>query len=198
MKNTPSFWRMRIGPLCTKSNAMNRLYCPRMMSLLAGVTLVLSMSAQPDRSEGPIGRDDVRERMEAMVVGFLTEKLELNAEQAQVFWPIFNAHKETKRVTERQEREARKALGSFDGESADEFSALLDALEAAEIKNAQIRAAFLREVSEAFDPDFAVRCVRTQKEFERMMREQLQGRMSPEDRRALGKMGRGPGRKQRR
>ena len=177
---------------------MNMVHCLSCVLLSAGLIFPSGLMAQTDPPTENRDRQVLRQRMEVLAVGFMTEELELDAETAQVFWPIFNAHKETKRVTERQEREARKALGSFDGESTDEFNALLDALEAAEIKNAQIRAAFLREVSEAFDPDFAVRCVRTQKEFERMMREQLQGRMSPEDRRALGKMGRGPGRKQRR
>ena len=37
------------------------------------------MMAQPDRPEGGPDREALRERMDAMVVGFLTEELELDA-----------------------------------------------------------------------------------------------------------------------
>jgi Spy/CpxP family protein refolding chaperone len=167
----------------------------RMTSLFAGLILVSSMLAQqPGRSEGRPDREAMRERMEAMAVGFLTEELELSADQAQVFWPIFNEHKKNKKAVQLREREARAALGGFEGGTQAEFIALLDALEAAEIESAQVRVAFLTEVAEAFDPGFAVRCVHAQEAFEQRMRSRFQKEMSSEDRRALGKMGRGPGR----
>lgn len=170
------------------------MFFARMTSLCAGLTVVLLMSAQPERAEGRPDREALRERMDAMAVGFLTEKLELNAEQAQVFWPIFNEHKEKKWTILLQEREARASLAAFDGGTQSEFIALLEAVESAEIDNARMRSAFLQDVSEAFDPGFAVRCVRAQKEFEQTMRSRFEERMSREDRKALGKMGRGPGR----
>jgi hypothetical protein len=132
--------------------------------------------------------------MDAMAVGFLTEELDLDAETAQVFWPIFNAHKAKKEAVEKKERDAKQALGSWDKGSDEEFSSLLKDLENAEIEAAQLRGGFLREIAEAFDPAFAVRCVKAQREFGRIVRERFQDRMSPEDRRAIGKMGRGPGR----
>ena len=45
--------------------------------------LLFAQTKQPDK-------EAMRSRMEAMTVGFLTEELELDAEKAQVFWPIFN------------------------------------------------------------------------------------------------------------
>lgn len=150
--------------------------------------------AQPDRPGGGPDREALRERMDAMTVGFLTEQLELDAETAQVFWPIFNAHKDKKEAVEQKERDAQKALATWDKGTDAEFNALLKDLENAEIQAAQLRAGFLREIAAAFDPAFAVRCVKAQREFGRIMRERFQERMSPEDRRALGKMGRGPGR----
>ena len=52
------------------------------------------MIAQRDVDQSSISREALRERMEVMAVGFLTEELELDAETAQDFWPMYNAHKE--------------------------------------------------------------------------------------------------------
>ncbi|MFM9028225.1 MAG: hypothetical protein ACKOQ6_09530, partial [Bacteroidota bacterium] len=56
-------------------------------SLLLGVTLV---SAQPDGP--PRGQDNRKERIEAMKVGFLTDKLQLTPDEAKVFWPIYDQY----------------------------------------------------------------------------------------------------------
>ena len=40
-----------------------------------------------------ISREASRQ-MEVMAVGFLTEELELDAETAQAFWPMYNTHKD--------------------------------------------------------------------------------------------------------
>lgn len=37
-------------------------------------------------------RADMREGLEAQKVAFITEELSLSAEEAQVFWPIYNKH----------------------------------------------------------------------------------------------------------
>ena len=65
--------------------------------------------------------------MEVMAVGFLTE-LELDAESARVFWPIYNAHKEELDHATRDLKEVQKDLNGFKGGSDDEFYGLLTAL----------------------------------------------------------------------
>ena len=162
--------------------------------LFVALWFSLQVSAQPNRPGTGPDREALRERMDAMAVGFLTEKLELDAETAQVFWPIFNAHKEKKEAVEKKERDAEKALAAWENGDNETFNALLKDLENAEIEAARLRGGFLREIAEAFDPAFAIRCVQAQREFGRMVRERFQERMSSEDRRAPGKMGRGPGR----
>lgn len=181
-------------------NDVTMINCPFPLALstfLLGLLFPSALLAQPDGRPGGMDRDALRERMEVMAVGFLTEELELDAESAQVFWPIYNAHKEELDRATRDVKEVQKDLHDFEGGSDDEFNGLLDRLEAAEVGLPGMRAQFLRDVSAEFGPEFAVRCIEAQKKFKEVVRQRMQQRMSEKDRRALGKMGRGPGRQRR-
>lgn len=170
---------------------MNRPFPMVLSTLMVGLLFSPTLVAQPDGRPGGMDREALRERMEVMAVGFLTEELELDAESAQVFWPIYNAHKEELDRATRDLKEVQKELNGFEGGSDDEFYGLLDRLEAAEVGLPGLRAQFLRDVSAEFGPDFAVRCIAAQKKFKDVVRQRMQQRMS-------GGKGRKPGGRQRR
>ena len=183
--------------LMNDMKTIKRPFAMTLSTLMVGLLLSPTLVAQPDGRPGGMDREALRERMEVMAVGFLTEELELDAESAQVFWPIYNAHKEELDRATSDLKEVQEDLNSFEGGSEDEFNGLLDRLEAAEVGLPGLRAQFLRDVSAEFGPDFAVRCVAAQKKFKEVVRQRMEQRMSDKDRRALGKMGRGPGRQRR-
>ena len=56
------------------------------VALLMFVTL--SVIAQPP----VMGDHDRKEKMEALKVGYLTKELELTADEAKVFWPVYNQY----------------------------------------------------------------------------------------------------------
>ena len=175
-------------------NDVTMINCPfplALSTLLLGLLFPSALLAQPDGRPGGMDREALRERMEVMAVGFLTEELELDAESAQVFWPIYNAHKEELDRATRDLKEVQEDLNSFEGGSEDEFNGLLDRLEAAEVGLPGLRAQFLRDVSAEFGPDFAARCIAAQKKFKEVVRQRMQQRMS-------GGKGRKPGGRQRR
>ena len=159
-------------------NIMNRPFPMALSTLLVGLLLSPTLSAQPDGRPGGVDREALRERMEVMAVGFLTEELELDAESAQVFWPIYNAHKEELDLASRELKAIQQDLNGFEGGSDDEFYGLLDRLEAADVRLPSLRAQFLRDVSAEFGPDFAVRCIEAQKRFKEAVRKRMQQRMS--------------------
>ena len=179
---------MATAVLTKKKNVMK---CSQNFSvLMLGLLLSPMLPAQPDS-------ETMRPKVEAMAVGFLTEELELDVEKAQVFWPIFNAHKELMEDLRDQKRKAQIELAASENVTMEQFNVLLEALEAVELEEVRLRSTFLKGMAEAFDPDFAVRCIYAQKAFQKEVRERFESRMSPEDRRAFGKMGRGPGRNRR-
>jgi hypothetical protein len=167
-------------------NIMNRPSLMVLSSLLMGLLFSSNLVAQPDGRPGGVDREALRERMEVMAVGFLTEELDLDAESAQVFWPIYNAHKEELDLASRELKAIQQDLNNFEGGSDDEFDGLLDRLEAAEFGLPQLRAQFLRDVSAEFGPDFAVRCIAAQKKFKEVVRKRMQQRMSGQNGRRLG------------
>ena len=177
--------------LMNEMKIMNRPFPMALTALLMWLLLSPTLLAQPNGRPGGVDREALRERMEVMAVGFLTEELELDAESAQIFWPIYNAHKAELDRASRDLKDIQKDLNSFEGGSEDEFYGLLDRLEAAEVGLPSLRAQFLRDVSAEFGPDFAVRCIEAQKKFKEVVRERMQQRMS-------GQNGRKPGGRQRR
>jgi len=53
------------------------------------VMLLLLVSYAPLLAQRP-GKEDRREKVDALKVGFITKKLDLSSEEAQKFWPVYN------------------------------------------------------------------------------------------------------------
>lgn len=67
------------------------------------------ISAQPHRGgKHKEPTPEMREKMEAYRVAFITEKLDLSAEEAQQFWPIFNEREQRIQTLKKEQRKQRK------------------------------------------------------------------------------------------
>lgn len=78
---------------------MNKLITPIIALLIS-----LSAFAQP-------GGEKMRERIKAQKATFITNQLDLSAEEAQKFWPIYNAYEEKVETLRRNDfKRVRKAL----------------------------------------------------------------------------------------
>ena len=93
--------------------------------LLVGLSTQI-ISAQPragkQKSEPT---PEMREKMEAYRVAFITEKLNLTAEEAQQFWPIFNEREErlhALKIEQKQDRKNAKRSDTTD----EQIMALID------------------------------------------------------------------------
>jgi hypothetical protein len=60
-----------------------------------------------------------QEKIQAMKVGYITEKIDLSAAEAQIFWPVYNAYSDKMEAIHRSIREAHKKGMSID-EMSDE------------------------------------------------------------------------------
>ncbi|MGB0250205.1 MAG: hypothetical protein ACPF91_09210 [Flavobacteriales bacterium] len=171
-------------------NALNHPFSSALFAFVVGLLFSPVMIAQDDVGQSGISREALRERMEVMAVGFLTEELELDAETAQAFWPMYNAHKEELLGAGENLKEIQNAMNALQGNADAEFYDLLNRLEAEEAEIPRLRAQFLRELANEFGVNFAIRYSTAQKKFKQQFRNLVQERMSQKDRRALGKMGR--------
>jgi len=68
-----------------------------------------------------------RERLEAMKVGFITEKLALTPEQSQGFWPVYNEFQEKQETLRREARPQRRLAQMNDNEIQAMLNKQLDA-----------------------------------------------------------------------
>jgi hypothetical protein len=68
-----------------------------------------------------------REEIEAMKVGFLTRKLELNTEEAKTFWPVYNQYQsELDRIRENRRKDMKASREEFDSMSDKDFEKIVD------------------------------------------------------------------------
>ena len=169
---------------------LNHQFASALFAFVVGFLFSPVVFAQRDVDESGISREALRERMEVMAVGFLTEELELDAETAQAFWPMYNAHKEELLRAGEDLKETQRAMNALQGNADAEFHDLLTRLEAEESEIPRLRAQFLRELANEFGVDFATRYTDAQTKFKQQFRNRVQERMSQKNRKALGKMGR--------
>ncbi|WP_299432320.1 hypothetical protein [uncultured Maribacter sp.] len=67
------------------------------------------------------------EKIKALKIAYLTEKLDLTSNEAQKFWPVYNAHEEkVEKIRMQQRSEIYKKLREIDKLSEKELSKLLE------------------------------------------------------------------------
>jgi hypothetical protein len=63
------------------------------------------LAQQTDESE-----ESKHEKIEALKIGFITEKLSLTSKEAELFWPIYNKFEQDIKTVRRKQRELTKAF----------------------------------------------------------------------------------------
>ncbi len=77
--------------------------------------IAFALSAQPAQkgnasAQGKMNRQQQKERLQAEHIAYLTDKLELTPEEAEVFWPVYNKAKAEQKESNKAINEAKKAL----------------------------------------------------------------------------------------
>ena len=91
-------WEEDFWMICIELKIMNDMKALNhriFFTLCCWAPLFSILIAQRDVDQSGFSREALRERMEVMAVGFLTEELELDAETAQAFWPMYNEQRGT-------------------------------------------------------------------------------------------------------
>ena len=71
--------------------------------------LVIALCALVGAAAAQPGRDfpgDKKEKLDAMRVGFLTQRLDLSSEEAKVFWPVYNKYSDELQALRKNRRKA--------------------------------------------------------------------------------------------
>lgn len=152
-----------------------------MMMLLAAVTAFAFSANVFAQDQQKQGREDRGagwlEKVKAARVAFLTTELDLSAEEAQAFWPVYNQAQEEKDAAFKETRTAFKAMNAAikDGKSDKEVAALLKAY----LKAAKVPA----ELDEEYAPEFlkvlpaakVAKLYASEEKFRKMQFQNMQG-----------------------
>ncbi len=134
-----------------------------------GVLLLLLMTTTVSFAQRP-----GRERIKTLKVAFITERLNLSSEEAQVFWPLYNEHEEKKVAINRKERrEIRSKLVDFDLLSENEANALLMQLIALEEEKKKLHVSYIRKMSETISAKKTFLLIKAEEDFNKRLLQRM-------------------------
>lgn len=118
------------------------------------------------------GRGPGREKLESARIALITERLDLNPETAQKFWPVYNQLKEEEMVLKREEMQMRRSLnmGQISDEQAqsklDEYFLLKD-------KQLGLEKEAAEKYQEVLTPKQVLQLFKAEADFRRMVLEKM-------------------------
>lgn len=124
------------------------------------------------------GQQNKRERIKALKVSFITEKLDLSTKEAQKFWPVYNAYeKEIHAIKYNEIKAIRKEIKeNFSTMTDAKASELLTRLNSAEIKVHKSRMELSKNLSEILTPKKIILLKVAEEDFKKKMFEEYKKR----------------------
>ena len=124
---------------------------------------------------GQVGQG--REKIKTLKVAFITERLSLTSEEAQVFWPIYNEHeKNTQRIRRKERLEIQSKLMDMDLLTNAEANQLLDELIALEQEKQDLHIEFIDKISQVISPKKTLLLIKAEEDFKRRLLREMQQR----------------------
>ena len=118
-----------------------------------------------------------REKIKTLKVAFITERLSLTSEEAQVFWPIYNEHeKNTQRIRRKERLEIQAQLADMDVLTDREANTLLDQLVELEREKQELHIAFINKISTVISPRKTLLLIKAEEDFKRRLLREMQQR----------------------
>lgn len=139
-----------------------------MKKLIPIVTLFVCLSSFAQRSE------KMKERIKTQKIAFITDKLDLSSEEAQVFWPIYNAYENTtEQIKSVDLREIKQKMHQNPNLSDKEASQLLDQLISAENKMHNAKLKLVTDLKKVIPPLKIIKLKGAEEAFNKKLLERL-------------------------
>ena len=126
-------------------------------------------------------QDDRKEKIEALKVGFITEELDLTADEAQKFWPVYNRYEdEMKALRKSRKIEMMTMRMNIDSLSDAEVSKAIDNELAFQQQEVELRKKYVTEFRKVLPTKKVARLLRAEQQFKlRLLREVRDRRGEP-------------------
>jgi hypothetical protein len=125
------------------------------------------------------GFKEKKEKVKALKVAYITEQLDLTKEEAQKFWPIYNAFDDKQAELRHEKMRAildRFEPGNVDKLSEKEASTLLTQMEAIEESLFTLRKKFIKDLQGVLSAKKIVKLKKAEEDFNRTLLKQMKER----------------------
>lgn len=144
------------------------------MKKLVNFTWILLMFATPVLAQRGGGLN--KEKVDALKVGFITKKLNLSAEEAQKFWPVYNKfHEELERNRKDMKTLVSSNYGNFDKLSQADAEKVLHDMQLIKTQELEISKQYTAEFKKVIPTQKVIMLFVAEHEFKRELLRQLKG-----------------------
>lgn len=120
-----------------------------------------------------------REKIKALKVAYITEQLSLTTEEAQKFWPIYNANED--KQFELRHKKMRAIINKFENGGLEKLSdkeatSLIDQIEAIEDELHNSKKSYIRELKTVISAKKIIKLKKAEDEFNKKLLKQFRGK----------------------
>ena len=119
----------------------------------------------------------VRDRIKTLKVAFIAERLALPSQEAQTFWPVYNAHTEAMETIRKKERtELKSKIPVLQDLSAQQSSKLLDQYVSIQKAKHEAELAYMQELEKVLSPKKILLLLQAEEDFKKRLLQQYRKR----------------------
>lgn len=119
----------------------------------------------------------VRDRIKTLKVAFITERLALTSQEAQTFWPVYNAHaKELDAIRKKERTELKSKIPVLQDLSAQQSSKLLDQYVSIQKAKHEAELAYMQELEKVLPPKKVLLLLQAEEDFKKRLLQQYRKR----------------------
>ena len=149
-------------------------------SLIFGLLLSAAAVVAQPKTGVRADLEKKKEKIEAIKVAYLTEKLDLTVAESQAFWPLYNERQNKEHeLRELQRSGFKKLIG--DEPSEKEVEKMLYSFADTQIAIEELRKSYLDDFIDVIGAKKTAKLMRAEKEFGRRMMERMKGKDRPRD-----------------
>lgn len=142
----------------------------KILFLLASFLITGSVFTQPPGGER---RDEKREKIKAQKIAFISTELELTTEEAEKFWPIYNAYETALEELHQERRKYKRELRKSEDLDENRAYEIFELIFAAEKKESEVRQTYLKRFADVLGKSKATRVFIAEEKFRRLLLDRL-------------------------
>ncbi len=144
--------------------------------LLGALLMAPALSGVAQDDELPLIPEERLKEIKAQKTAYITSKMELTPEEAQVFWPVYNQYDKELEALRKERREANKAVRGAGELTEAEAAAAIDKDLAAQQKELDLRKKYSSEFRKALNARKTLMLGRAERDFNRELLKRLRDR----------------------